>query len=70
VTLKQLSNFTENVLYVNIISDEKITLEFLLKNQRPPAEVAPAPSRGHPNTPTLLGVADFPFSLFNNAFLL
>jgi hypothetical protein len=32
-----------------------------LKNQRPPAEVAPAPSRGHPHTPSsaLLVVADF-----------
>ena len=27
-------------------------------NQRPPAEVALAPSRGHPHTPSLLVVAD------------
>jgi len=25
------------------------------KNQRPPAEVAPAPSRGHPHTPSSAG---------------
>jgi hypothetical protein len=24
------------------------------KNQRPPAELAPAPSRGHPHTPSLV----------------
>ena len=30
----------------------------ILKNQRPPAEVAPAPSRGHPHSPALLVVAD------------
>ena len=29
----------------------------IFKNQRPPAEVAPAPSRGHPDTPALLLVA-------------
>jgi hypothetical protein len=29
-------------------------------NQRPPAEVAPVPSRGHPHTPALLVVADLP----------
>jgi hypothetical protein len=28
-------------------------------NQRPPAEMAPAPSRGHPHTPSLLVIADF-----------
>ena len=26
-----------------------------LKNQRPPAEVVPAPSRGHPHTPSSAG---------------
>jgi len=31
----------------------------LIKNLRPPAEVAPAPSRGHPHTLVLLVVADF-----------
>jgi len=32
--------------------------KILFKNQRPPAEVAPAPFRGHPHTLALLVVAD------------
>jgi hypothetical protein len=41
-------------------SDLKEIKKILFKNQRPPAEVARAPSRGHPHTPrlTLLVVAD------------
>jgi len=33
----------------------KQRLKKILKNQRPPAEVAPAPSRGHPHTPSSAG---------------
>jgi hypothetical protein len=34
-------------------SGDALDLEFFcFKNQRPPAEVVPAPSRGHPHTPS------------------
>jgi len=43
------------VIWLNVLPIKKI----LFKNQRPPAEVAPAPSRGHPIIPpALLVVAD------------
>ena len=32
----------------------------IFKNQRPPAEMAPAPSWGQPHSPQLQGVADLP----------
>jgi hypothetical protein len=35
--------------------------KFFLKNQRPPAEMAPAPSKGHSHTPKLLVAADLDF---------
>ena len=51
--------------------DNQLTPPTLLiiipQNQQPPAEVAWAPSRGHPHTPALLVVADFACNLIPGA---
>jgi hypothetical protein len=36
-------------------SDKTEIKKILFKNQRPPAEVAPVPSIGHPHTPSSAG---------------
>jgi hypothetical protein len=65
--LKGFYRYLEGMLYgaiLIVIGGLCIEIKkFFLKNQRPPAEMAPAPSKGHPHSPQLFLAADLAFML-------
>jgi hypothetical protein len=61
-----MENYEPEALPEVAVKQIRTIVEKFLKNQRPPVEVTPAPSRGHPHTPKLVVVADFKTNLLGN----